>query len=304
MSTGIAGEAVLTRGFERLPEISLPVRMLRTTRRFMRHQPLGTFGALIVLVLLVLAALPGQFAPQHYTEFNVSQRLQGPSMDHVFGTDQLGRDVFSRVVYGAQTSVVIGFGVVLVAGVLATVLGLVSAYFGSWFDLFFQRLIDIWLAFPGLIFVVFVVSIFGNSKATIILTLGLLFAASSSRVVRGVALVVASRSFIEAARSLGAGDARIILRHILPNVMPIIIINASVQVGAVILIESTLSFLGFGIPPPFPSWGRMLQEGQAAMTQHPYLSVFPGAAIAVTVYGCNVFGDALRDVLDPKLRAR
>ncbi|MBI2764794.1 MAG: ABC transporter permease [Chloroflexi bacterium] len=279
-------------------------RYLHRAARFARKQPLGAFGTVIVLVLVVLAALPGVLAPQKYDEFDVTARLQGPGAGHLFGTDQLGRDQFSRIVYGARTSVIIGFGAVLIAGLVATIAGVTSAYFGGWFDTIFQRLIDVWMAFPGLIFVVFIVSIFGNGRMTIITTLGLLFGAGSSRVVRSSALTVRSMSYIEAVRATGANDLRIILRHVIPNVTPIIIVNASVQVGAVILTESSLSFLGFGTPPPFPSWGRMLQEAQSQMQQHPYLALFPGAAIALTVYGFNMLGDALRDSWDPRLRTR
>jgi peptide/nickel transport system permease protein len=274
----------------------------RRTWDFVRKQPLGAFGAAVVLLLIIVGLVPSLFAPYQYDEFDVTARLQGPSSDHWFGTDQLGRDIFSRVIYGARTSVFIGFGAVAIATVVSTTFGVVSGYYGGWFDFTFQRFIDVWLAFPGLIFVVFVVSIFGNSTQSVLITLGVLFAAGSSRVVRSATLSVRQNVYIEAAKAVGVRDWRIILRYILPNVFPVIIINASVQVGAVILIESSLSFLGFGTPPPFPSWGRMLQEAQSQMQQHPYLAVFPGAAITLTVYAFNMFGDSLRDVLDPRMR--
>lgn len=275
---------------------------VKTVRVFCRRYPLGAFGAVVILILLFLAAFPSLIATHHYEAFDVAARLQGPSSDHWLGTDRLGRDVFSRVIYGAQTSVIIGFGSVIVASVVSTILGVTSAYFGSWVDLLFQRLIDIWQAFPGLIFVVFVVSIFGNSELTIIITLAVIFSAGSSRVIRGSALTVLNRPFVEAARATGSGGGRIIWRHIVPNVLPIVIINASVQIGAVILIESSLSFLGFGIPPPFPSWGRMLQQAQTLMYHEPLLAIVPGFAIAITVYAFNLLGDALRDALDPRLK--
>lgn len=273
-------------------------RLLRWSRR----QPLGAFGA-VVAILLVLAAWPALFAPDHYAnDFNVTERLRGPSSDYPLGTDQLGRDQLSRIIYGARTSVIIGFGSILVSGILATTIGVVSAYFRGWFDTALQRFVDVWMAFPGLIFIVFIVSIFGNSTTTIIVTLGMLFGMGSSRIIRSAALSVGSRTYTEAARAVGASDLRIILRHIIPNVAPIIMITASVQIGAVILAESSLSFLGFGTPPPFPSWGRMLQEAQSLMQEHPHLALFPGLAIAVTVYAFNMLGDALRDTWDPRLR--
>jgi peptide/nickel transport system permease protein len=278
------------------------LRFRRSASRFLRGQPLGAFGAALVLILVLMAALPDVIAPQRYDEFDVRSRLQGPSGDHFFGTDQLGRDNFSRIIYAARTSVIIGFSAVVLSAAVATTIGVVSAYFGGRVDTILQRLIDMWMSFPGLIFIVFVVSIFGNGRSTIIITLGLLYGAGSSRVIRSAALTVRSMSYIEAIRAVGANDLRIVVRHVLPNIVPVIIVNASIQVGAVILAEASLSFLGFGTPPPFPSWGRMLQDSQAQMQAHPYLALFPGAAIALTVYGCNMLGDALRDTLDPRLR--
>ena len=284
---------------------TMPPRWVRARRallRFVRHKPLGAVGAVLAIILVVVGVAPGLVAPHGFDEINLSNRFASPSWDSFFGTDNTGRDVFSRVVYGAQTSVLIGFGAVAVAGVLATLIGAVSAFYRGWFDMLFQRLIDIWMAFPGLIFVIFIVSIFGNNRGALILILGVLFAAGTSRIVRGAAISISANTYIEAARAVGASDRRIIARHILPNLMPIIIVNASVQIGAVILIESALAFLGFGTPPPFPSWGRMLQEAQTQMVQHPHLAIFPGVALSLTVYAFNMFGDALRDVLDPRLR--
>jgi peptide/nickel transport system permease protein len=277
-------------------------RWMRAFLRFIRHKPLGAFGLAMMLLLLGAAAIPDVIAPSRYDDIDILNRFQGPSFGHIFGTDNQGRDVFSRVVYGARTSVTIGLGVVLVAAVLSTAIGLISGYYGGLLDLAFQRIIDIWQALPGLIFIIFLLSIFTVSQATLIVALGLIFTAGSSRVIRSAVLQVKQSLFVEAARTMGAPDLRIMLRHILPNIFPIIIINTSVQIGAVILIESSLSFLGFGIPPPFPSWGGMLQSAQADMQQHPYLALFPGLAIALTVYSFNMLGDALRDVLDPRMR--
>lgn len=274
----------------------------RNLGTFCRRYPLGAFGGAVMVILLILAAVPGVFATQHYEEFSVVARLEGASSEHWLGTDALGRDTYSRIIYGAQTSIIIGFGSVFVVAIAATLLGVLSAYLGSWFDLLFQRFIDIWQAFPGLIFVIFVVSIFGSSRLLIVLTMALIFSAGSSRVIRGASLTILNRPFIEAARSVGATGPRIVMRHIIPNIVPIVIINASIQIGAVILIESSLSFLGFGIPPPFPSWGRMLQDAQRIMFHQPLIALAPGAAIAIAVYAFNVLGDALRDALDPRLR--
>lgn len=275
---------------------------LRPIRRFVRNKPLGAAGGAIVILLIVIGVFADWIAPASYDDFNVRDRLLSPSLDHPFGTDEQGRDVFSRVIYGARTSVLIGFGAVAVGLIVATVIGVISGFYGGIFDMLIQRIVDIWLSFPNLIFIIFVVAIFGRSTLTLIVTLGLLISAGSSRIIRSVAIGVSQMQYVEAARAGGANDFRIMLRHILPNVVPIIIISASVQIGAVILTESSLSFLGFGPPPPFPSWGRMLQEAQTTMTSHPNLAVFPGIAITLVVYSFNMFGDALRDVLDPRLR--
>ena len=283
--------------------ISSPMgRILGGLTRFGRRKPLGAIGLFTIITLVVAACFPRLIAPHAYDEIDILNRFQGPSMNHFFGTDNQGRDVFSRIVFGARTSVIIGFGVVLVAAVLSASIGTISGFYGGVVDIVIQRLIDIWQAFPGIVFVIFLLSIFETGTWTLIIALGLIFTAGSSRVIRSSVLQNKQSLYVDAARALGAPDYRIMLRHILPNTFPIIIINASVQVGAVILIESSLSFLGFGVPPPFPSWGGMLQAAQADMQQHPYLAVFPGLAIALTVYSFNMLGDALRDVLDPRMR--
>lgn len=270
--------------------------------RFCRTKPLGAFGLLIIIALLIVAAFPGVFAKTSYDEIDILGRLKGPSADNFFGSDNQGRDVYSRIVYGARTSVFIGFGAVALSTVFSTLIGLVTGYFGGLVDLVSQRIVEIMMAFPGIIFIIFLVSIFGPGIRTVIITLGVLFTAGSSRVIRSTVISVKANQFVEAAKSTGASDTRLMFRHILPNIVPIILINISIQIGAVILIESSLSFLGYGVPPPYPSWGRMLQDGQIDMAQHPYLAFFPGAAIALTIYSFNMLGDALRDVLDPRLR--
>jgi len=277
-------------------------RWLPTILRFARRKPLGTFGAIVILGLLFMGTFADEVAPYRFDDFNIPERLQSPSMRHPFGTDNQGRDVLSRVIYGARTTVFVGFGAVTVTMLVAVTLGIVSDYFGGLLDLLVQRLVDIWQAFPGLIFVIFVVSITGPGVPTLIFTIGLLFVVGCSRVIRSATLAIKENPYVEAARIIGYGDLRIIRRQILPNVMPIILVVASIYIGSAILLESSLSFLGYGTPPPFPSWGRMLQEAQREIVNYPYLAIFPGAAIALTVYSFNMFGDALRDVMDPRLR--
>ena len=281
---------------------SLPARWWSGLRNFVRNKPLGAAGGLIVVLLIFTGIFADALAPYRYDEFDVRNRLKGMSAEHPFGTDEQGRDVFSRVIYGARTSVLIGFGAVAVGVAIASLIGIVSGYFGGAVDVLIQRIIDIWMSFPNLVFLIFVIAIFQRSTAVLVITLGLLVAAGSSRIVRSVVISIREAQYIEAARALGASHLRILLRHITPNVVPIIIVTASVHIGGVILTESSLSFLGFGPPPPFPSWGRMLQESQTQMTSHPNLAVFPGLAITLVVYAFNMLGDALRDVLDPRLR--
>jgi peptide/nickel transport system permease protein len=258
--------------------------------------------AAIILMLVICAAGASVLAPYPYDAFDVTQRLLGSSSSHVFGTDEQGRDVFSRVLFGAQSSVLIGVTVVAVATSLAVSVGSVSGYLGGWVDIGVQRFVDLWLSFPGLIFVILVVAIFGNNNVVFVVTLSLLLSAGSSRIIRSATIALRGQAFVEAARSLGAPQVRILLLHILPNLLPVIIVNCSIRMGEVVLLSATLSFLGFGPPPPFPSWGRMLQESQTQMQYHPNLAVFPGLAIVLTVYAFNMLGDALRDVLDPRLR--
>ena len=285
-------------------------RWLKGVWRFVRRKPLGAFGGAMVILLLLVAIFGEQVAPYHYAQIDLFNRLQGPNPDHFFGVDNQGRDVLSRVIFGARTSVVVGLGTVVITSLLAGVIGIVSGYYGGALDLSVQRLVDIWQAFPGLIFVIFVVSILSgttprdsaSSQVILILTLAVLFTAGTSRIVRSQTISTMQEVYVEAARALGASDQRILTRHILPNIFTVIIVNISVSIGFVILIESSLSFLGFGVQPPFPSWGQMLQDAQEQMRGHPYLALFPGLAIAITVYSMNMFGDALRDVLDPRLR--
>ena len=285
-------------------------RARRGLFNFIRRKPLGAFAALVLIVLFAVAISPGTFAAAAYDEIDLLNRLQGPSPDHLFGSDKQGRDVFSRVLFGARTSVLIGFAAVSIAAVLSTLIGISSGYYGGKVDLTFQRFVDIVQAFPGLIFIIFLFSVFsalvGSFTSQVVLagTLGFLFSAGSSRVVRSQTISTVQNTYVEAARVVGASDGRIMVRHLFPNVATVIIINVSVQLGAVILIESALSFLGFGVQPPYPSWGRMLNEAQLDMLLHPYLAFFPGLAIALSVYALNMFGDALRDVLDPRLRGQ
>ena len=280
--------------------------------RFIRRKPLGAIGGAIVLILILTAIFADQIAPFAYDAGTGSDRLQGSSAKHWMGTDNIGRDMFSRIVYGSRISIAVGFGAVFVGTGLATVLGIVSGYFGGKFDLILQRVIDAWIAFPAIVLLVFLVTILTsrNTSATtsvviVAVTLGFVVTGSSSRVIRSSVLSIRDMPYMEAARCIGASDLRIILRYVLPNVLAPVMILATVQLGGAILAESTLSFLGFGVKPPMPAWGSMLAgNGRQFFEQAPHLAIWPGIAISLAVFGFNMLGDALRDVLDPRLRGR
>lgn len=271
--------------------------------RLARRKPLGAIGAVIVISLLVLAAFAEQIAPYPYDHAISGARMKRPSAQFWMGTDNLARDIWSRVVYGARISVTVGFATVALVTLLATIIGVSSAYVGGAFDTVVQRVVDAWMSFPALVIVLSMLAALGPGLLNLILALGILGAAGTSRVIRGATLATLQHPYIEAARALGSGHLRIVVRHVLPNVMATIIILATVALGTVILAESALSFLGFGVPPPYPSWGAMLSgSGRSFMYHAPWMALCPGAAISLAVFGFNMLGDALRDVLDPRLR--
>jgi len=271
--------------------------------RFCRHKPLGALGGFIVLGLLIMAVFAPWIAPYQYDQTIPGARMKAPGAQFWMGTDNLGRDVYSRVVYGAAVSVTVGFGAVLLANVLATVIGITSGYFGGAYDICVQRVVDAWQSFPFLVVILSLMAVLGPGMLNLILALGVLGAAAGSRVIRGTTISVMQNTYVEAARALGAGHPRIMLRYVLPNVAATIIVLATIGLGAAILAESALSFLGFGVPPPYPSWGAMLSgSGRSFMYRAPWMAIWPGAAISLAVFGFNMLGDALRDVLDPRLR--
>src|SRR5215467_2291384 len=271
--------------------------------RLVKEKPLGAFGGVIVVGLLLCAAFAPWIAPYNYDETNVRQRLKPPGSQFYLGTDNLGRDLFSRIVYGARVSVTVGFGAVSIGISLATMVGVASGYFAGKFDVLVQRLVDSWQSFPPLVVAISVMAVLGPGLLNVILLLGLLSAANGSRIIRSAALSIKENQFVEAARAVGANHLRIILRYILPNVMAPIIIIATINLGFTILAEAALSFLGLGVPPPYPSWGEMLSgSGRSYMYKAPWMALWPGVAISLAVFGFNMLGDALRDLLDPRLR--
>jgi peptide/nickel transport system permease protein len=280
-----------------------PWRTLGTLWRFCRAKPLGAFGGFLVLLMIVTAIFANWIAPYTYDETIRGARMKAPGAQFWMGTDNLGRDIFSRVVYGARVSVTVGFGAVLLANFLATVIGITSGYFGGKYDICVQRVVDAWQSFPFLVVILSIMAVLGPGLLNVILALGVLGAAAASRVIRGATISVVQHQYIEAARAVGAGHLRIMARYVLPNVTATIIILATIGLGGAILAESALSFLGFGVPPPYPAWGAMLSgSGRSYMYTAPWMAIWPGTAISLAVFGFNMLGDALRDLLDPRLR--
>jgi peptide/nickel transport system permease protein len=276
-------------------------RSAALTLRFCRRKPLGAIGAAIILALLVMAVFADRIAPYPYDQSIA--RMKPPSAQFWLGTDNLGRDVWSRVVYGARISVSVGFATVALATLLAVIIGVSSAYVGGTYDILIQRVVDAWISFPALVIILSLLAALGPGLLNLILALSIIGAAGTSRVVRGATLSVIQNPYVEGARAIGAGHGRILLRYVLPNIAATIIILATIGLGAVILAESALSFLGFGVPPPYPSWGAMLSgSGRTFMYHAPWMALWPSVAISLAVFGFNMLGDALRDVLDPRLR--
>jgi ABC-type dipeptide/oligopeptide/nickel transport system permease subunit len=267
------------------------------------RNPLGLVSLLLIVVVILMALFAPLIAPYDPLESHAIDRLQTPSSQYLLGTDQLGRDVFSRIIYGARISLLVGLISVGIATVCGGLIGLASGYFGGVADIVTQRVVDAFQAFPGLILALALMSVFGSGIVQVTVAIAIVIAPSQSRVIRGATLSVKENAYIEAARALGATDRRLILRHILPNVTAPILILASTTLGLAILIEGALSFLGLGTPPPTPSWGGMLTgSARAYMERVPTLSLFPGIAISLTVLAFNLFGDTLRDIWDPRLR--
>ncbi len=297
--------------------------------RFMARKRLGAVGLIIVAfftVVALLAPILGRYDPEAVFDAPnlnfrtnpsiadlardpdagsplIVDRYGSPSAEHWFGTDGAGRDIYARVVHGAELSLTVGFGASALAVGIGLVLGLLSAYYGRWTDLVLQRFVDALQAFPALVLLLLLVQIAEPSVRNTVLALGLIGVPITTRLVRSAVLSTASSDYVFAARAIGANDMRIMARHVIPNIASILLISFSLGIGAYILFEATISFLGVG-PRNVVSWGKMVQEGRAAIDLHPWLSVFAGGAIALLVVGFNFLGDALRDVLDPRIRGR
>jgi len=269
--------------------------------RLVKQKPLGTIGGVIVLILLLTGIFAHWLAPFGYNDIWVGDRLDGPSMSHFLGTDNNGRDMLSRIIYGARISMFVGLGATMVGTIMATVIGIISGYMGGKTDVLIQRLVDAWMCFPALFILLTIMALIGPGIVQVIVVLGVLYGIGSSRIVRSAVIGIKNNIYVDAARAIGCPTSMTLIRHILPNVMAPIIILFTINMGAAIIAEATISFLGFGIPPPTPSWGGMLSETRF-MSQAWWLAIWPGVTLSIVVYGINMLGDALRDLLDPRLR--
>ena len=272
--------------------------------RFMaRRYPLGAVGAVIVLIFILTALFANYIAPFDPTATNAKASLARPGSTYFLGADFMGRDMFSRIVHGARISLAVGAGAPLLGGVLGVTIGLMSGYLGGTFDLATQRLMDIMQSLPLLVMALVMAASLGPSLQNTIIAIAIPLVPSVARVVRSSTLSLREQPFVEAARAVGMGEVRIAVRHVLPNTLAPLIVLGTAQLGSAILTEASLSFLGLGIPEPYPSWGRMLSESAAEYVRTaPWLVIFPGVAISLTVFGTNLLGDALRDILDPRQR--
>jgi peptide/nickel transport system permease protein len=278
--------------------------LLEVLIRLVREKPLGTVGGVIVLVFLLVGIFADVLAPYGYDVISLGDRLTPPTPLHLMGTDNLGRDLFSRIIHGARISMYVGLGVATLSTTLCTIIGGVSGFLGGKTDLIVQRFIDAIMCFPSLVIMLTVVAIVGPGILQVILVLGIWGGIGGrTRVVRSAVISIMQNVYIEAARAVGVPTSRMLLRHVLPNVMAPIIIVFTLEMGHAIIMEATMSFLGFGIPPPMPSWGGML-SGTATqyMFEAPWMAFWPGLVLAIVVYGINMLGDGLRDILDPRLR--
>jgi len=281
-------------------ELSRP-SYLRNARAAARHNPLAAFGVVMVVVFVIFAVFAPWIAPRDPAYINLPIRLTGPSSAHWFGADELGRDILSRIIFGARISMLVGTSVVLCSLTLGLIIGSLAGYYGGFIDRFVNIVVmNAFMSFPGILLAIAFVAFRGPGIFNLVLALSLGGWVGYARLVRGQVLAAREREFVEAARALGASDLRIIVRHILPNIIQPVIVQAAIGMAGAILAEATMSFLGLGVPPPTASWGSMLNDGRAHLFDAPHLVIFPALAVMLAVLSFNFIGDALRDYLDPR----
>ena len=288
------------------PSIIPPKRRSRLAdflSRLVKEKPLGTTCGIVIVLLIFVAIFADFLMPYPYAETHLADRLQGPSAQYLLGADQLGRDFLSRIIFGARISLLVGLAVTTLGVTLSTLIGGISGFLGGKFDLVVQRFVDAWISFPGLLILLTIMSIVGKGVLQVILVLGVAGGIGGARIIRSAVIGIKENDYFLAAQAIGSPVTATLMRHVLPNIMPVIIISFSMSIGGVILALASLSFLGFGLPPATPDWGSLLsREGRRYMEQAAWLALFPGLALTITVYSLNMFGDAMRDLLDPRLR--
>jgi peptide/nickel transport system permease protein len=263
----------------------------------------GLLGAIVILALILASILAPVISPHSPDDAELGRRLLAPgSPGYLLGTDQMGRDLLSRIIYGARVSLLVGFGAAVLSATIGTVVGIISGYYRGWLDRVLMRLIDVQLSFPFILLALTIAAILGPSLRNILITLVISSWVSFARLVRGEILSLREKPYVEAAQALGMTDLRIMLRHLLPNVLPPVLVVASLEVGRLILTEAAISFLGFGVQPGTPAWGSILSDGRDYMTTSWWLTIFPGLALTITAISANLVGDWLRDIYDPRLR--
>jgi peptide/nickel transport system permease protein len=272
--------------------------------RYFKRNRLAVGGSIIILITFLIAGSASLIAPRDPGKTEVSLKLKPPSLDHYLGTDQLGRDVFSRMLYGSRISLSVGFIAVAISILIGILVGAMAGYYGGWVDSLLMRFVDIMICFPSFFLILTVVALLGPSLFKVMVVIGITSWMGTSRFVRAEFLSLRERDFVQAAKALGVRDPRIIFRHILPNALAPVFVTATLDVASAILVEAGLSFLGFGVQPPAPSWGNILTEGRTYIFDAWWLTVFPGLAILITVLSFNLAGEGLRDALDPRLRGR
>ena len=271
--------------------------------RLVKEKPLGFASGMVIVLLLLLAVFGGSVSPYPYNEIHLIDRLQGPSSKYLLGTDQAGRDLLSRLIFGARISVLVGLAVTTISIVISTLIGGISGFVGGKLDLTVQRFVDAWNAFPGLLLLLTMMAIVGKGLLQIILVMGIAGGIGGARVIRGAVMGIKGNVYFDVAEAIGSPTWRSLLRHVVPNITPVIIIVFSTSIGGVIMALASLGFLGFGLPPNIPDWGGMLsRDGRKYMELAPRLALWPGLCLTVAIYSLNMFGDAVRDLLDPRLR--
>lgn len=285
-------------------EVAAPPRRSQSLLARLIRNPLGLTGLLLTVLVVLLALTAPLLSPAGPFQQDILGRLGSPSLKHWLGSDQFGRDTFGRILYGYRASLGVAVGAVLLALVIGGTLGTLAAYFGGWFDRVVMRFMDVLLAFPVILLAIGIVAVLGQGQVNTALAIGVVYVPTFARLLRGPALILRGSDYVSAAHGLGANDARIVFRHILPNLAAVILVQTSVALSTAILVEASLSFLGLGTQPPNPSLGLMLSESRSFLTLQPWPAVFSGLAILLASLGFNLLGDSLRDILDPRLRGR